>query len=67
MEYELKISKEEMIDTFIQFFVIILSGYRDFLNDSVLDRQGFINSQPPEMQPVRYFLFCFSSEKIKFF
>jgi hypothetical protein len=48
LSYELKIIKQELTDTFVQFFVNILGGYRSCISRSSFDRDRFINEQPPE-------------------
>ena len=52
LDYEMKILKEELTDTFVQFFVSILSGYRDFIVDSKMDKDKFVEAQPLELQAV---------------
>lgn len=51
----MKIVKEELTDTFIQFFVFVLSGYRDFIKNSIMDKEAFITYHPEEIQAVSIF------------
>ena len=51
----MKIVKEELTDTFIQFFVFVLSGYRDFIKNSIMDKDAFIAYHPEDIQPVSIF------------
>lgn len=51
LEYEMRVVKEELTSTFIQFFVTILSGYREFLKGGSIDREAFIAAHSPDLQP----------------
>jgi type III secretory pathway component EscV len=53
MDYVMKILKQELMDTFVQFFVNILGGYRSFFSANNFDKEKFIESHSAETQPVR--------------
>jgi hypothetical protein len=52
IEYELKRQKQDLTDTFVNFFVHTLGSYRKYISNGKFDKESFLQNQSPEIKGV---------------
>jgi len=51
-DYEMQLLKKELTAAFIAFFVELIGTYRKYMNNGKFEKEGFLKSQPEDIQPV---------------